>query len=96
MQPPAARGQERLGGLPKNFRAARGVDGLAQVEQPGEDARDVGVDDRRGAVEGEAGDGPGGVAPDAGERGDGGEVIRQRAAVVRDNVLRGAVQISRA
>ena len=87
--------EQRFGGGPQNCRAGFAVDGFVEIEQAGEDARDVGVDGGDGEVEGETGDGSGGVASDAGQARDGGGIGREDAAVFGDDLLRGVAEISR-
>ena len=94
MQPTAACGQQSFGGLPQDFASTFRVDGFAEIEQAGEDAGDIGVDDGSGSIESKAGYGAGGVASHTGQRGDGGEVVRQFSAVLCGDLLGGAVQVA--
>ena len=58
---------EGFGALPEELLPGGGVDCGGVVEETGEDAGDVGVDDRGGGVEGKRCDCSGGVGADAGE-----------------------------
>ena len=86
-------GEELLGGGPEGALAGGGVDGNAQVRDPGEDAGNVGVDDRGGQVVGKGVDRARRVAAHAWKGGDFFQVARELAAVLVADGLRGAVEV---
>lgn len=73
--------------LPENARACRGIDGSGVIPDSGEHSGHVSIDDGLGQVEGEAGDGSGGVGADAGEDADQFGISRHDAAVMRHDFL---------
>lgn len=73
--------EEGGGAGPEEGLSLGGVDGGGVVEESGEDAGDVGIDDGDGEAEGEGGHRAGGVGAKAGEGGEGGGVGGEAAVV---------------
>jgi ribonuclease HIII len=91
----------RMGGIdqgrravPEEGLAGGGVDRGGVVEEAGEDAGDVGIDDGDGLAEGKGGDCPGGVASEAGEGQERGGIARERAIVMIEDGLGGLLEIA--
>ncbi len=64
------------------------------AEEAREDADDIAIKNGRGLIERDAANGAGGVAADAGQREDLVEVGGELAAMLRDELLRGALQVA--
>src|ERR1043165_513243 len=64
------------------------------AEDASQDANHISVEDGARLVEGDAGNCPGGVAPDAGQLEDVVEIFREPARVLRDDLPRRALQIA--
>ena len=62
--PAASAGTQRLGEAPRARHPLRRAHVVVEREEPCQHARHVPVDQRRGAIEGDAGDGPRGVRTD--------------------------------
>lgn len=77
--------EEVVGALPEDFLAGGGIDGGGVVEEAGEDAGDVAIDEGGGLVEGEAAESAGGVGADAGEGGEGLGILRETSVEVFDD-----------
>src|ERR1051326_6010083 len=67
---------------------------LPEAEGPCQHADDIAVEDRRGLVETDAANRPGGVSADAGQGQDVVERFRKSSAVLGDDQLRGRPQIA--
>ena len=86
--------EEGGGAFPEEGLSLGGVDGGGVVEESGEDAGDVGIDDGDGEAEGEGGHRTGGVAPEAGEGGEGGGVGREAAVVLLEDGPGGFLEVA--
>ena len=62
MQDSGTRGQELDGARPEQFTSGARIDGDLHIEKAGEQPRDVGFDNGHRLIEGERGDGIGGIA----------------------------------
>lgn len=71
-----------IGPGPELFRSGASVDGSGEVEEAGEDAGDIPIDDGGGTIEGEGADGAGGVGSDARKLAEFGGVLGEGAGVV--------------
>lgn len=83
-----------LGDLPKSrvgflFARVRG-----DAEEASQDANDIAVENRAWLIESDAGNRPGGVAPDAGQRENIVKVFGEVAVVPCDDLLRGSLKIA--
>ena len=99
-------GLRRLGTLPGGVDLRKGggiilfdrglCDGALVRGQAGDDAEDIAVDGGRGQAEADGANCSGGIVADAGQGADLVIVRRERAAIVRDDLLRGLLQVAHA
>lgn len=86
--------RQKFGGMkPELFSSSACIDRRLEIEESRQDARDVGLDDRDGLIEGERRDGVRGVATDAGQFAN--RIQKTAAMFLRDDDRR-RPQISRA
>ncbi len=85
--------EEGFRGGPDDFLTFGGVDGFCFVEEAGDDAGDVSIDDGGWLIEGEATDGTSSVFSDAGEGEELSGVGGEGAVEVRDYGLSGALEV---
>ena len=92
----AACRKEIARGVPEECGTRTSIDRLVKIQQSREDAGDVAVDRGDRQIEGKARDRARCVASDAGQARDRGRIGRKDTAVFGDDLLRGAMKISRA